>query len=268
MRNLRGTTLINGKGMVALLCFMACLSFARVGSPAESAYRGNDSGDVRALWDTEERGTISVSGAAREYVTPDVAILTLAVETTALTANDAVVENGVLTERMIASLKTLLGPGEEDSIRTTAYAVRPVYEYDREEKKSTLAGYRVTHQVRLRTEKTEMSGRIVDVAVRNGANRVEDVRFVLEEDQSRCERVLAIAVESAKRQGAFVASTLGAELGNVKSVVPSCGQDIPSPVYRQRFAEASQTSPQETVIESGEVVVRATVDIVFFLDQN
>lgn len=264
MRRSMGTPLIAGTALIVLLCLMECISFAW----EAPAGRGDDAGSISTFWESEERGTISVTGAARENVAPDIVILTLAVETTGMTANEAVVQNGRMTESMIAAVRALLGPDEEESIRTSSYAVRPVYEFDREEKKNTLTGYRVTHQVRIRTGKTELAGRIIDVAVQNGANRAEDVSFALEEDEERCQRVLAIALESASRQAAFVARSLGAEVGSVKSVVPSCRQDAPAPVLRHTLAEAGQPSSPETVIESGEVVVRASAEIVFFLDQD
>lgn len=268
MKSLLARTRSQAVTLMALLFLMSCALLAREAAASGPEERENDTEGISMLWGAEERGTVSVSGAAHDRATPDIFILTLAVETNGITANQAVAENGVITDKMVAALRTLLGVGDEDSVQTSAYAVSPIYEYNREDKKSVLSGYRVTHQVMVRTGKTGLSGQIIDVAIANGANRVDAARFSLEENEEQCQRVLAIAVKRATMQAAFVARLLGAELGSVKSVVPSCSQDPPSPIYRQRIAEVSEATSHETVIEEGDIQVNAAVNIVFYLEQN
>lgn len=216
----------------------------------------------------EEKGTISVTGQAREYVPPDTAVITLAVETTGKTADDAVAANSTRAEAVVNALKRLITPEQGDSVKTSSYSVQPVYDYDSMKKKSILTGYRANHQVTVRTKRIEGAGKLIDSAIQAGANKVQNISFILQDEKSYCDRVLKKAAEEAKKEATFVAQTLGVNISGIKSIAPSCGSETFHPVLRQAYAESKAAAAPETPIEVGDIAVNASVSIVFYLGQK
>ncbi|MCL5023191.1 MAG: SIMPL domain-containing protein [Nitrospirae bacterium] len=214
------------------------------------------------------KGTISVTGEAKEFFAPDTAVITVAVETTEKTAGEAVAENGKGAERVVRALKQLIDPAKGDSIETSSFSVQPVYEYDSATRKSLLTGYRARHQVTVKTGKTEEAGRIIDSAVRSGANEVQAVTFVLRDAKKHCEELLRKAADNARNEAGFVARTLGMKISGIRSVAPSCGTETPRPVYRQTLAGAQAAPVPETAIEAGKIAVHASVAVVFYLGRE
>lgn len=216
----------------------------------------------------EEKGTISVMGEAREYYTPDTVFITLGVETTGKTVSGTVAENSKKSEGVVSALKSLMSPAAGDSIKTTSYTVQPVYEYDNAAKKSILTGYKVLNQVTVRSKKIEIAGKIIDNALQSGANQVQGISFMLSKEEESCEGVLKKAAERAKREASFVARMLGTTLSGIKSISPSCGRQ-PRPIYRQAVMETKMSvAVPETSIEAGDIMVSATVNIVFYIGKQ
>jgi uncharacterized protein YggE len=212
------------------------------------------------------RGTISVTGEAREYYRPDIAVVTLGVETKGATASGAAAENSKKAEEIIAVLKGLINPAAGDSIKTSSYSLQTVYEYDAQRKKSLLAGYMVRNLVTVRTKKIASAGSIIDKAVQSGANKVQGLGFILSDEKEMCDSTLKKAAERAKKEAAYVARLLGTEISGVKSISSSCGSQVPHPLYERALtAESMPGAAPETVIEPGDIAVNASVGIVFYL---
>src|SRR5437667_166496 len=74
----------------------------------------------------ETRRTISVTGQGEVSVSPDVAILSVAVETTASKAAEAVSVNASRSAKVSNAVKGLTG--KDDKVTTTRYALEPRYE--------------------------------------------------------------------------------------------------------------------------------------------
>jgi uncharacterized protein YggE len=217
----------------------------------------------------DRRGTISVTGEAKEYYRPDTAIITLGVETKGVTASGAAAENSKRAEGIIAALKDLISPAAGDSIKTSSYSLQPVYEYDAQRKKSLLSGYMVRNLVTVRTKKIESAGSIIDKAVQSGANNVQGLGFILSDRMELCNGTLKKAVERANKEAAYVAGLLGTEISGVKSVSSSCGNEVPHPLYERALtAKSMQGAAPETVIEPGDIAVNAAVGVVFYLKEK
>jgi uncharacterized protein YggE len=219
-------------------------------------------------WD-DRRGTISVTGEAKEYYRPDIAVITLGVETKGATASGAAAENNKRAEGIIAVLKGLISPAAGDSIKTSSYSLQPVYEYDAQRKKSLLTGYMVRNLVTVRTKKIKSAGSIIDKAVQSGANNVQGLGFTLSDGEERCDSTLKKAVERAKKEAAYVAGLLGTEISGIKSISSSCGNEALRPMYERALtAKSMQGAAPETVIEPGDIAVNAAVGVVFYLKKE
>jgi uncharacterized protein YggE len=217
----------------------------------------------------DRRGTVSVTGEAREYYRPDIAVITLGVETKGATASEAAAENGRRAEGIIAALKGLISPANGDSIKTSSYSLQPVYEYDAQRKKSLLTGYMIRNLVTVRTKQIRSAGSIIDKAVQSGANNVQGLVFALSDGKQLCDSTLKKAAERAKKEAAYVAGLLGTEISGVKSISSSCGNEVLRPVYERALtAKSMQGAAPETVVEPGDIAVNASVGVVFYLKKE
>jgi len=216
----------------------------------------------------DKRGTISVTGIASEYYPPDVVTIILGIETMSKTASEAVTQNSLKAEKVVGTLKTLVDISHGDSIKTTAYSVKPTYEYDNVKKKSILTGYRVLNQVTVRTKKMQSIGSLLDKAIENGANTVQGITFSLDEEKAHCEGVLRKATQKAHREATLVAESLGVKITGIKQALPSCGRETPYPLSREVVMEAKAAEAPETTIEAGDIAVKGTITIVFYIEKG
>ncbi|MGD0883472.1 MAG: SIMPL domain-containing protein [Thermodesulfovibrionales bacterium] len=252
---------------IRLSLFLCMLVFVLPGRAYAESLEISSGGQDSCV-QTEERGTISVTAEAKDYVTPDTSVVTLAVETTGKAASEAVEENGRRAEQVVKALRLLMGSEKGTSIKTSSFSVEPIYEYDNINKRNLLTGYRARHQVTVTIRKVEMAGTIIDSGIQNGANEVDGVTFALSELKEYCEGVLKKAADEAQHEAAFVAQTLGARISGVKSISPSCGTETPRPIYRQALMAAQAVPARETSIESGDIAVNASISIVFYMEKK
>jgi uncharacterized protein YggE len=136
-----------------------------------------------------------VRGSAAEEAAPDIAIITVAVETMAPSAKGSAAENARASENMIKAVRKALEPS--DSARTSSFSVFPVYDYDKGRQREILKGFRTVHQIRVTASKPSSAGDILDRAIEAGANRVVDVRFDVKDAVEACGRLIKMAAERA-----------------------------------------------------------------------
>lgn len=207
---------------------------------------------------------LTVSGFGQVTASPDQAVVTLAIETEAEEAAEAVAENARRTEQVIAAVRGLLG--EDDRLVTTGYSLQPRYYHPpRPEPIETprIVGYRARNQVRVELRALEDVGRVIDASITAGANRVDQLQFVLEERGPAMRSALAAAAAEARAQAQSVAEALGVALGPVLEATTA-----PSPRVAPRFAraEAMMDGPVTTPIEPGEVTVTTTLQVTYAIE--
>jgi uncharacterized protein len=154
-----------------------------------------------------------------------------------------------------------------EDIRTSGYSLFP--EYAAQPRPGTepprIRGYRATNQVSVRTTEMDRLGRLIDVGLEAGANRMSGVGFELRDSRAAQAQALQRAVEEARRAAETIASTLGVTLGAVLDA--STSAEPPRPMFRaaaqqMRDMEMQQMAPP-TPIEPGEQTVYAMASLVF-----
>ena len=213
----------------------------------------------------EGQRTIRASGVGQYRVQPDLATVNFAVETTGRTAQEAGQANADLMDRVIQALIGAGVPREE--IRTSGYSLFPEYTQAPRgaETEPTIRGYRASNQVSVRSRDLEGLGRLIDIGLEAGANRMNGVYFELENSAAAEAEALRRAVDSARRSAETIAGALGVQLGAVLDA--STSAEPIQPMYRAVAMEsmdmlrAGMAAP--TPIEPGEQTVRATASVVF-----
>lgn len=211
-------------------------------------------------------GAITVMGRGEVRVLPDLAVVSLGVQSRAQKLAAALSENRHKMDAVLASLRRS-GVAERE-IRSGGYFVEPMTRAPltgspgaSEAERVEPQGYRVTHMVTVRTQEVQKLGPLIDGAMAAGANQVLGVSFVLEQDQEARARALALAARQARAKAEALAAALEQRLGPVSAVQEEYGVMPPAEMPKSTFAAAVQSTP----ITPGEVTVSAAVTVVYKL---
>ena len=117
--------------------------------------------------------TLTVMGYGEVKASPDLAIVVLAVDTTAETAANATSENAKRTTAVIDALKKKLG--DKDRVTTSGYSLQPQYANRRpgSDAPPEISGYIASNQVRVESRDLTKVGDLIDAAIAAGANRTD-----------------------------------------------------------------------------------------------
>jgi uncharacterized protein YggE len=231
-----------------LTSLLACALLIPVVSPGLAVQE--EMGD-----DSPER-TINVSGNGQVSAQPDVAMVTLGVQTEAEEAAEALTENSQQMQALIDALKGADVAAED--IRTQVVRLHPRYEEEpRGEGQPELVGYIATNLVEVRVRDLDTVGEILDVAVQAGGNRIEGIRFEVSDPSASLDQAREAAWKDAQHKAEQLASLAGAELGKVLTISES-GRGPQPIVERAVMAEAPEAVPIEPGSQTIEVNLQVT----------
>lgn len=222
---------------------------------------------------------INATGVGVVEVDPDIAIMSLGVETIESTVTAARDEAAKAIDAMIASLEA--NGIDEDDMETQYFNIQPEYTYEQvtetlengeriSRSERRLIGYRVTNTLSVTIRDLDNIGEIVDGAVTAGgdATRLNGITFTLDDGAQAEADARAAALEDALAKANLYAEKLGATRGKLVSVVESTGNVYPEVAQRDYYLEAAAADGgvPPTSIMAGSLQVRVTVQTVFAID--
>lgn len=219
-------------------------------------------GGQRGIW---------VSGAGRIAVEPDIAMLSLGVQSTAPTVAEA---NGDAAVAMDAVLATLRANDVADKdIQTRNFSIYPQYDYREQTidgvrtSGQVLTGYQVSNDVSAKIRSIDDVGDIIDAVVAAAGDnvRVNNIRFTLEDPSALRPRLREMAVRDALSKAERLAELSGVNLGRLVYISesfagPSAGAFGGASYERFALADAAALAPP---ISGGETEVTFSVSAGF-----
>ena len=202
--------------------------------------------------------SITVTGEATISAEPDQAEIDIGVVTQAKTAPEASKENAERLARVLAEVKKQLGKG--DDVKTAGYSLAPNYRYP-QGGKPEIVGYTASNTVRIKTTNLNLVGRLIDSAMKAGANNINRLVFTLKDELSAQLDALRQASAKAKTKAEAVAGSLGLKIVRIAAV--NEGERTVQPIYRDRqvMAARAEAASAPTPVEPGTVEVRSTVSM-------
>ena len=199
--------------------------------------------------------TVTVSESASVSAPANRVRISLAVESDATEAGEAVRRNAAQTETLIKALKK--AAGREDKLETTGYSLNPVYGRGTPQ---VTTGYRVRNTVILTSKEVEKAGAFIDAAAEAGANRIDSLSFAHDQAESLRDQAAVQAIKQAMKTAERLAAAAGMRILRVINI------EYGSPGPEVRFsravlAEVGAGAP--TPIEAGDLSVSATVRMTF-----
>ena len=233
-----------GAAALAALLATAPLSAARAQAPAPSPNPGPAENLFHAT-------TLNLSAYGETKLTPDMATISLGVETEAGTAARALADNAQRMNQVMAALRAAGVPAKD--IRTSGLNLNAQYAYEQGQA-PRLTGYRAADQVTVSVHELSKVGAIADASVAAGANQVNGVSFGLADptaaaNAAREEAVHALAAKAelyARATGYRVARLVQlSEGGGVEAYRP---QPLAMPAMARRESVATSVAPGELTV--------------------
>jgi uncharacterized protein YggE len=207
-----------------------------------------------------QRRTLSVTGTGTVHVEPDIAIVSLGVETTGPDVGPAVQENN-RRARAVADTLTEKGIASED-MRTANFYVSSQPLYNPMGMPTGGTTYTVDNTIMFTLRQPEQLGEILQLALRNGSNSVQSVSFSVADPSVPTDQARQLAIADAKRQAAQLAASAGAALGQVLSIGEGAAA---APIYYEAPAFGKGGGGGGVPVESGTLEYQAYITLTYEL---
>ncbi len=214
--------------------------------------------------------TLSVSANGKIQLSPDTAIVNLAVETAGKTF---VLVSGENQSKMHRVMEQLIRMGiPKERIQTTSFNVSPRYapvqrrrpQKFEEPQAPKIIGYTARNRINVEIHDLEMVGRVVDKALTAGANRFSGVQWILRDRHPVYLRALKMAAKNAKGKARTLAKALGISLVRMQTVQEG-GVHVRPPVrsYAKSGVMMAEAADASVPMSPGEIKVEAQVTLVY-----
>lgn len=216
----------------------------------------------------QEKGTIQSQANVSKEFEPQAVVIVLAVETKDKSAKVSAEQNSKISSTVINALKSQINTDKGDYIKTSNYSVSPRYSYVN--KISKLDYYLTRNQVTIETTKVDKAGDLIDLAVQNGANKIQNIYFKLKDSKPFCNGLLKQASKEAKAEASDIASSLGVKLSGIKNVSYNCSDSKYMPGFYAKSANLTAEGVQmdsSTPIEASNIKLNASVNIQFYIGE-
>ncbi len=210
--------------------------------------------------------TITVMGEGETNVAPDVAVVRFGVVTRHKNPEEARRLNAEAASEAMNAVRAL--GIEERNIQLETLRLQPVREYNQEAKRYEEVGFEAIRQVKVDVEDLEKLPALVATVVQKGANRLVGIAYDLKAKDASRNEALREAAAKAREKAQLLASALGATLGQVLTIHEQNFYYAPPQPYMRTEAMAmkADAAPEPDAYASGEIEVRASVQVVFEIE--
>ncbi|MGD9672539.1 MAG: SIMPL domain-containing protein [Candidatus Nitrosocosmicus sp.] len=216
----------------------------------------------------EEKPTISTVGSAEKEIPSDESRISLAVENTNANANTVRKNNA---DKMNTIIDILKQAGlTDENITTSNFQITPNYDYENSNY-DRIISYTALNKIELKTSANANISQFIDLAVNNGANRVENIDFVVSKktlDENSLE-LLKEAFRDAKQKAQILAIEGNFTISGVKKIETSSGGGYSPPTYfyDNYAADTAEKNPSpSTQIIPQKNKVTVSLPVVFYIE--
>ena len=305
-------TMLTGNNRIYLvLAVLALVAIVTVGwvtmAGAESPDTGTDGdseGSMKMAMSTDPDGDsgiayegpsgIWVSGTGKASGAPDIAVISLGVESIEETAaearsNAATAMSGVMTALTETGVSL-------DDIQTSYFNISPRYqsvEVQRCEEaaegeesagdpesttektcykvwESKLIGYAVSNQATIKIRSLSTVGAIIDKVTESAEDlvRINGISFDIDDPQPLQDEAMASAVADLKRKATMLAELSGVKLGRLVYINEQASYSPPQPLYARAEAASADFGGKTTSISGGKLEVSISLQGVYLIAEK
>jgi hypothetical protein len=220
--------------------------------------------------DKPEPPTLTVSGAAQLQLTPDVAFITLGVETANKSLEEAQQQNASAMQKVMERLRQ--SGVEKERIQTRSFNVDPEYKRQPERLSSETAapapqiiGYRVRNMIQVEVRDLENVPKAIDGAFAAGANSFHGVRWELRDEHEARLRALKLAAGAAREKAQALSGALEVKLGRLLAARDRI-DDAVAP--RRHVVARSISLGSGAPVSPGEITIEANATLTYEIKKD
>jgi uncharacterized protein YggE len=200
---------------------------------------------------TVDLGVIT-SGDATVSKKPDVAFISVGVDSQQPTASAAQSDLTAKASKLIARAKALGIPDKD--LNTSGYSIGPYYA----DGSQTVRGYRASEQLYFKWHTVDTVGKTLDALVQEGGATNVGVALGLADPKAAQAEARTLAIGDAHSRAQAMAAAAGVRLGQVVRVSDVSFSGYPSPAYDLKAGAAATTQ-----LPAGELNVTVTVQVAY-----
>lgn len=193
-------------------------------------------------------------------VTPDRAMITVAVETREKTAAGAGALNARIQTAVLDTLKKLGIAGAQ--LRTSGVQINPEYQYP-PNGRPVLIGFRAANSIRVEIRSLALVGGVIDGALSKGATRVDGLSFFASDTEVATREGYKKAVTRARLDAEAIALAAGGRIIGVREIVVTPGFQAPEPPVVAMAMARGIEADAPTPIEAGTSKVTVSIEAKF-----
>lgn len=163
------------------------------------------------------QNTIKVTGVAKIVVESNQGEISASIITKSLSADDAINQNGVITQVVINELNAVGIDGS--NIQTSGFSFSPNYKWNDGE--YIFDGYSVSNGLLITVEDNNTIGPVVDLLVEAGVTRINSVAFISINMEAIRSQAMIAATTDARNKATILAEASAVGLGNAVSIISS-----------------------------------------------
>ena len=213
--------------------------------------------------------TITTSGVASMEVVPDIATISLGIETERPKATDAARDNALAAQAIVGEIKA---QGiEARDIKTLSVTLAPVYDTTQgaygNVGKRALRGYIASNSLSVRIREIAKAGIVAGQLMDKGANRFDGIDFDYIQKEAKYDALRGDAVRDALRKANSYVNGLGLKLGRVLEIATQADSQLPARNFMKMQANAQREAAAAVPVEPGGEVLRIEVQVTWELAQ-
>ncbi len=201
---------------------------------------------------------ISASGSGQVYLTPDIAYISIGVESRSENVATALTRNNAQAKAVAEALEKL-GVDPKD-IQTSAFNVHPQVQYGPMGEPGETE-YVVNNTVFVTVRELQKMGELLDAVVSAGANSIYGVSFDIQDKAEAISQARRLAIENARANAQEIATLAGVELGKLITV-NAYTTSPPVPFYDTK-GYGGMAASAEVPFASGQMVLTVNADMTF-----
>jgi uncharacterized protein YggE len=212
--------------------------------------------------------SITTTGVASTEVVPDIATISIGVDTERPRAVDAARENARAAQAVVGEIKA---QGiEAKDIRTLSITLSPVYDETSDSNghvKRTLRGYDARNLLSVRIKDITKAGALASQLMDKGANTLDGIEFDYSQKEAKYDALRSDAVRDALRKANSYVGALGIKLGRILEITTQPPEPVSAAMSPRMLGAAPRAAAPAIPVEPGVQTLRTEVQVTWELAQ-
>lgn len=225
---------------------------------------------ARAHDDTPDKPALTVTAQGQISLVPDTAFVTVGMETTGKTVNEAQRDNRLVMNKVVERLRAL--QIEHERIQTASFTVSPQFKPPPKRAETAgappeITGYIVSNAIMVEVRNLDKVGSVIEESLGAGANQFQGLHWALRDEQPAKLSALKQAAGKAREKAAALSDALKVKLVRLLHATEESHLVRPMPKMA-RSMMAMEGGGGDTPVLSGEIKVEATVTLIYEVGQE